>query len=60
MTPCRYCVAPKRKPGCKETCPEYAAWLPQQLERSEKIRKNKDKEKITHTKMYQKRKYGMR
>jgi len=20
---CRYCVAPKRHPGCHDTCPEY-------------------------------------
>ena len=23
ITCCRYCVAPKRHPGCHSTCPEY-------------------------------------
>lgn len=41
MIPCRYCVAPKRKPGCKNTCPEYAEWLPGELKRKETIAKNK-------------------
>lgn len=59
MNPCRYCVAPKRKPGCKSTCPEYAEWLPIELERKETIRKNKEL-RITHLKGYRKRKSGMR
>ena len=45
MTPCRYCVAPKRKPGCKGNCPEYAEWLPGELERKETIRKNREEER---------------
>ena len=44
MIPCRYCVAPKRKPGCKGTCAEYAEWLPTELERQETIRKNRAKD----------------
>lgn len=59
MIPCRYCVAPKRKAGCKGDCPEYAEWLPQELERKEAIRRNKEKE-VTHNKNYCKRKLGMR
>lgn len=43
MIPCRYCVAPKRKVGCKGTCPEYAAWIPGEEERKETIRKNRAK-----------------
>ena len=39
MTPCRYCVAPKRKPGCKSTCPEYGQWLPGEIQRKETISK---------------------
>lgn len=52
MNPCRYCVAPKRKAGCKATCPEYAEWLPIEKERKETIRKNKEKEKQVHTKSF--------
>ncbi len=59
MSPCRYCVAPKRKPGCKSTCPEYAAWLPGELERKETIRRNKAK-LVTHEKKYRERKPGMK
>ena len=44
MIPCRFCVAPKRKVGCKGTCPEYAAWLPSELERKETISNNKAKD----------------
>ena len=51
MHPCRYCVAPKRRAGCKSTCPEYAEWLPQELERKETIKRNKAKY-ITHQKKY--------
>lgn len=50
-TPCRYCVAPKRRPGCHSTCPEYAEWLPLELERKETIKRNKAKD-ITHYKKY--------
>ena len=56
MHPCRYCVAPKRKAGCKSTCPEYAAWLPQELERKKTIKENRAKE-ISHCKMYIKDKW---
>lgn len=59
MNPCRYCVAPKRKPGCHNACPEYATWLQQELERKETIRKNKAKQ-IGHLKNYRKQKPGMR
>lgn len=44
MTPCRHCVAPKRKPGCRATCPDYAEWLPGELERKETIARNKAKD----------------
>lgn len=57
--PCRYCVAPKRKPGCHNACPEYAAWLPQELERKEAIRRNKAKQ-VTHLKKYHERKPSMK
>lgn len=50
-SPCRYCVAPKRYAGCHSTCPEYAEWLPQELERKETIKRNKAKD-ITHRKKY--------
>lgn len=57
-SPCKNCVAPKRKPGCKSTCHEYAAWRPNELERKETIKRNKAKE-ITHLKRYRKQKPGM-
>ena len=50
MIPCRYCVAPKRKPGCKGTCSEFAAWLPGEEERKEIIRQNREKEKLEYSK----------
>ena len=25
-SPCKYCVAPKRYPGCHSTCKEYKDW----------------------------------
>ena len=25
--PCRYCVAPKRCPGCHDSCKEHQKWL---------------------------------
>lgn len=59
MTPCRYCVAPKRKPGCKATCPEYLEWLPSELERKETIKRNKAKQ-VTHIKKYREKKPGMK
>ena len=59
MHPCRYCVAPKRKPGCKSDCPEYLAWLPSELERKETIKRNKAKE-IVHLKKYKERKPRMK
>lgn len=59
MSPCRYCVAPKRKPGCHATCPEYAAWLPGELERKETIKRNKAKE-VTHVKKYREQKFAMK
>ena len=55
MTPCRYCVAPKRHPGCKSTCTEYAEWLPGELERKENIRQNREKEKFEYNKNIRKR-----
>ena len=48
MIPCRYCVPPKRKPGCKADCPEYAEWLPGEMERRETIRQNREKEKFNY------------
>ena len=24
--PCRYCIAPKRQPGCQSTCPHAQEW----------------------------------
>lgn len=50
MTPCRYCVAPKRAPGCKGSCPEYADWLPGEMVRKETIRQNREKEKFNYSK----------
>ena len=50
MSPCRYCVAPKRKPGGKANCPEYAEWLPSELERKETIRRNKAKDAYSYIK----------
>jgi hypothetical protein len=50
MNPCRYCVAPKRAPGCKATCLEYLEWLPGDLERRETIRKNKAKNEYPYIK----------
>ena len=55
MTPCRYCVAPKRHPGCKSTCAEFAEWLPGELERKETIRQNREKEKFEYSKNIRKR-----
>lgn len=26
ICPCKECIAPKRKPGCHSTCPEYKEW----------------------------------
>lgn len=43
MIPCKGCVAPKRKPGCKATCREYLEWLPGELERKANISRNKAK-----------------
>lgn len=43
MNPCRYCVAPKRFPGCKRSCSEYLEWLPGDLDRRATIKKNKEK-----------------
>ncbi len=56
MTPCRYCVAPKRKPGCKNTCSEYNTWLPGEMERKETIRRNREKEKFEYSKNIRKHK----
>ncbi len=56
MTPCRYCVVPKRKPSCKGSCPEYAAWLPGEMERKETIRRNREKEKFEYSKNIRKHK----
>lgn len=25
-SPCRYCISPKRREGCHETCKEYTDW----------------------------------
>lgn len=58
MTPCRYCVAPKRTPGCKNSCPEWLVWQKADLERKETIRQNRAKE-ITHQKRYRNYKPGM-
>ncbi len=51
MSPCRYCVAPKRYAGCKANCPEYLEWLPGELERKEAIKRSKAKD-ISHRKKY--------
>ena len=56
MSPCRYCVAPKRKPGCHATCPEYTDWNTVELERKETIRKNKEKDLCPYVKKRRKRK----
>ena len=40
--PCRYCVKPKRSPGCQDHCPEGVAWKKQHEEQkaaADKIRK---------------------
>ena len=50
MIPCRTCITPKRKPGCKGTCPEYAAWLPGERERKETIARNKVLHQFPYTK----------
>ncbi len=55
MIPCKGCVAPKRKPGCKGACPEYLVWLPGELERRETIRKNRAKEEFPYIKNGRKR-----
>lgn len=57
MTPCRYCVAPKRHPGCKEVCDEYLDWLPGELQRKETIRRNREmeSEKFNYSKNIRKR-----
>ena len=52
MIPCRYCVAPKRAPGCKGSCPEYADWLPGEMARRETIRQRKEKEKFEYSKNF--------
>lgn len=39
--PCRYCVKPKRQPGCQDHCPEGVAWKKQHEEQkaaADKIR----------------------
>ena len=59
MSPCRYCVAPKRYAGCKSACAEYLEWLPGELERKETIKRNKAK-RIGHRKNYLKYKPPMR
>lgn len=33
--PCRYCVKPKRYPGCQDHCPEGMAWKKQHDEQKE-------------------------
>ena len=48
MSPCKDCIAPKRKPGCKGGCPEYASWLPGELQRKEIIRINKRKDEYPY------------
>ncbi len=55
MIPCKYCIAPKRKPGCKATCPDYAEWLPGELKRKETISKNKAKDAYPYIKNGRKR-----
>lgn len=47
--PCKYCVAPKRKPGCHSMCQEHKEWEKVDNERKEAIKRNKAKE-ITHLK----------
>jgi len=40
---CRYCVAPKRHPGCHSTCEEYLKQSKENNEKMEMIRKEKSK-----------------
>lgn len=42
--PCRYCVAPKRHPGCHDRCPERAEWLEDFELKKECIRIAKEEE----------------
>lgn len=42
--PCRYCVPPKREPGCQDRCPDREEWLKELYEKKELIRKAKDDE----------------
>ena len=59
MSPCRYCVVPKRKPGCHSTCHEYTEWIAKETNRKETIKRNKAKQ-VTHLKSYRKQKTAMK
>lgn len=38
VCPCKYCVAPKRYPGCHAECPEYIDWNTDHQEHKVKVR----------------------
>jgi len=44
--PCRYCVAPKRHPGCHAECPEYKEWDAEHQQHLEEVRKKKQEESV--------------
>lgn len=57
--PCRYCVTPKRQPGCKSSCSDYEDWFLQETERKERIRSNRENDRI-YIKKYKRYKPKMR
>jgi hypothetical protein len=40
--PCRYCVAPKRHPGCAADCPEWKVWHEEKAKRDALIRARRE------------------
>ena len=53
---CRYCVAPKRHPGCHSTCPEYK----QDRENYNTMKAELDKKKKMYDEIYHQREKQMR
>lgn len=48
---CRYCIAPKRHPGCHDHCPEYAA----EKAEHERCKANDDSRRKTQNGIYAQR-----
>ena len=55
FTCCRYCVAPKRHPGCHGTCPEYI----KQREEYEQFKAIRDKQNFVSQSIGLQRRYAV-